>query len=409
MNASPLAAFLDLRTAVSAESIGDGGPDTCAALAGSLDTAIRQLGAGVGPRTAVVALGGYGRGEQCLWSDVDVMLLHRNGDTASLIKAVFYPLWDANLKVGHAVRTVEQCRLAGRERFETFTTLLSARLVVGDADLFDEFENALGELVRERPLAPRLADQERQRRLTEPYPLMAADLKEGRGALRTHEGFWWERRSAELAHLSYRAPTRQELEAKATLLSVRNALHASAGRAVNRFVIDLRESAARWLNTDVQTLAGSLTSALHVGDRLADRRWPDLHVEPAPMVGLGPRVFGAIRTRFSSSETAPNATASESVLAIAVRAASRPEGAWLDTAEEEVIRSAPSMMWTAADRRSLVMLLSAGARGRAIFSLLEELGWVEREFPEWTSVATAPQLAPFHEHPVGSQLWRAVD
>lgn len=409
MRANSLTDFLDLRATIGAEAIGDGGPDTCAVLTGALDAAIGRLGAGVGPGAAVVALGGYGRGEQCLWSDVDLMLLHRDRDTESLIQAVFYPLWDANLKVGHAVRTVEQCRLAGREQLETLTALLSARLVVGDVSLFDEFERSLAELVRERPLAPRLADQERDRRLAEPYPLMAADLKEGRGALRTHEGFWWERRRAELVGLSYDEPTQEEREAKATLLSVRNALHASADRAVDRFEVDLREPAARWLSTDVHTLAVSLTTALHTGDRLADRRWPDLHVEPDLAVGLGRRVFGAIRTRFTSTESPPDAGASESVLTVAVRAAGRPQGAWLDPREEDLVRSAPPMVWTAADRKAFVMLLSAGARGRTIFSLLEELGWVEREFPEWVPVSTAPQLAPFHEHPGGAHLWRAVD
>ena len=409
MSADRLTAFLDLRGAVSAAPIGDGGPDTCAALTAALDSAIQQLGAEVESEAAVVALGGYGRGEQCLWSDVDLMLLHRNADEEALIRAVFYPLWDANLKVGHALRTVEQCRIAGREQLETLTTLLSARLVVGDADLFDEFEGALIELVQDDPLSARLAEQERRRRLAEPYPLMAADLKDGRGALRTHEGFWWERRRAQLIGAGYDSPTAEERLARTTLLSARNALHSAAGRAVDRFVVDLREPAARWLETDVHTLATSLTTALHVGDRLADRRWPDLHVEPDALVGLGRRVFGAIRTRFSSPEAAPEAGSPNSVLTVAVQAAGRPAGAWLEPSEEDFVRMSPPTAWTASDRTAFIMLLSAGARGRTIFGLLEQLGWVERQFPEWTPVATAPQLAPFHEHPAGAHLWRCVD
>lgn len=409
MTRKPLSPFLELRSSASATAIGDGGPDTCAALTAELDAGIVQLGAGIGSGAALVALGGYGRGEQCIWSDVDLMILHRKRETEPLVQSVFYPLWDANIKVGHAVRTVQECRVAGREDLETLTSLLSARLVVGDAELFGEFERALGEVLRERALAPRLADLERERRLAEPYPVMAADIKAGRGALRTHEGFWWERRRAALIGLSYTAETAEEREAKAVLLSVRNALHASAGRPIDRFLVDLREPAALWLGTDVQSLATSLTSALHVGDRLADRRWPELHTEPESTAGLGRRVFGAIRTRFSSPDTPVNGDGSERVLAIAVRAAGRPEGAWLDSAEEALIRTAPPMVWTADDRTAFVTLLSAGGRGRTIFGLLEELGWVDREFPEWTEVATAPQLAPFHAHPSGSHMWRAVD
>ncbi|MGB5432958.1 MAG: HD domain-containing protein [Acidimicrobiia bacterium] len=409
MTANPLTPFLNLRTSASREPIGDGGPDTCAALTAALDAGIAELGSGIGAGEAVVALGGYGRGEQCIWSDVDLMILHHKRETEPLVQSVFYPLWDANLKVGHAVRSVQECRMAGREDLETLTSLLSARLVVGDTELFAEFERALGEILRERALAPRLADLERERRVAEPYPVMAADLKGGRGALRTHEGFWWERRRAELIGLSYPEQTVEEREAKTVLLSIRNALHAVAGRPTDRFLVDLREPAAAWLDTDVQSLAVSLTSALHIGDRLADRRWPELHVEPESSAGLGRRVFGAIRTRFSTSEMQANGDASETVLAMAVRAAGRSRGAWFDPAEEDLIRAAPPTEWTAADRTAFVTLLSAGGRGRTIFGLLEELGWVEREFPEWIPVSTAPQLAPFHSHPSGSHMWRAVD
>jgi len=156
LTASPLTAFLDLRRRLETERVGTGGVDTCAALTDALDTALVELAEDIGSDTAVVALGGYGRREQCLWSDVDIMVLHRDRDTESLVRAILYPLWDANLKVGHAVRTVAENISAGRESFETLTSLLSARLVAGDAALFDELMAAVTDLVRPRPLAPAL-------------------------------------------------------------------------------------------------------------------------------------------------------------------------------------------------------------------------------------------------------------
>lgn len=407
LTATPLEPFLDLRREVASRRIGDGGPDTCAALTASLDSALRGLTAGSVPGAAIVALGGYGRGEQCLWSDIDVMLLHSLEDPEPLVRAVLYPLWDANLKVGHAVRTVQESRDAGREQFETLTSLLSARLVAGDGALFDALMRAIADLVRTRPLASRLVAQERKRRLLDPYPTMAADVKEGRGALRSHQGFWWERRRAALIGLHADEPSWEETSAKATLLATRNALHAAAGRAVDRFVVDLREPAAEWLDTDVGTLASRVTSALDVGDRLADHRWPDLHAEQDPMIGFGRRIFGSIRSRFSSSEASPEVSAG--VLSMSVQAAGRRDGARFDTDQESAIRSAPTTNWTAAERTAFVTLLSAGGRGRTIFGRLEELGWVDRELPEWGTVATAPQLAPFHDHPVGAHLWRTTD
>jgi [protein-PII] uridylyltransferase len=407
LTASPLTPFLELRSQVASQRIGDGGPETCAALTAGLDSALRELAADLAPGAAVVALGGYGRREQCLWSDIDVMLLRRGGDPDPMVRAVLYPLWDAHLKVGHSVRTIEESREAGRERLDTLTSLLSARLVAGDTTLFAELMTTVAELVRTRPLSPRLVAQERERRALDPYPTMRADLKEGRGALRTHQGFWWERRRAELVGLPTESPDQDEAGARDRLLAIRNALHAAAGRAEDRFVVDLREPAARWLDEDVYSVAAGLTAALHTGDRIADRRWPDLHVEQDQMVGLGRRIFGAIRSRFSPSQ--PLRDPDEKVLSIAVRAAARPEGAWFESSEEASVRAAPRTDWTATDRAAFISLLSGGARGRAVFGRLEALGWVEEVFPEWGPVGTAPQLAPFHDHPVGAHLWRTVD
>jgi [protein-PII] uridylyltransferase len=405
--ASPLEPFVDLRAAVITERVGDGGIDTCTALTDGLDEALQVLGAALEPDVAIIALGGYGRGEQCIWSDVDVMVLHEGADPEALARTVFYPLWDAGLKVGHAIRTVPESHEAGGADLETLTSLLSARLVAGDGGLYDELMTVVAGLVRTRPLASRLVAEERERRRRDPYPTMTADIKEGRGALRAHQGFWWERRRGQLIGLAADAPGSDETDARATLLAIRNALHAAAGRPLDRFLHDVRDRAAAWLETDVPSLATELTAALHTGDRLADRRWPDLHVEQDPMIGFGRRIFGAIRSRFS----APNDAAAipDTVLTLAMRAAGRKTGAWFDAAEEETIRTAPAQPWTAADRAAFVSLLSAGARGRTIFGLLEEFGWVEQEFPEWGPISTAPQLAPFHDHPVGAHLWRTTD
>lgn len=399
--------FLDLRRALRTERVGNGGTVVCEALTAGLDAALVELGSSVGLGAAVVALGGYGRQEQCIGSDVDVMILHSHDDPEPLVKTVLYPLWDAGLKVGHAVRTVEENRDHAGEDFESLTSLLSARLIVGDGELFDTLIASVTELIRKRPLASPLVAAERERRRADPYPTMTADVKNGRGGLRTHHGFWWERRRAELLGLPVDEPTDVELTAREDLLAIRNALHVAAGKQVDRFVVDLRAPAAVWLGVEVKTLAATFTAAMHRGDVLADKRWPDLYAEQDPMIGLGRRIFGVIKSRFATEiEQEPDDTR---VLAKAVTAAARKDGARFTPEEEEAIATAGVTEWTAADRDDFVKLVSAGARGRTIFGRLEELGWVEREFPEWLPVATAPQLAPFHAHPVGAHLWRAAD
>ncbi len=386
------------------ERIGDGGVDVCDRLTAALDDAVVGLVPDPGLGAAVVAVGGYGRGEQCLCSDVDLMLLHERPDPEPLIRQLLYPLWDAHLKVGHAVRTVAECRTAADEDFDTLTSLLSVRLLAGDSDLYDRLLGTLADLLRRRPLTPTLVARERERRTRDPWPVMSADVKEGRGGLRTHQSFWWERRRAELLGLTVDVADPAEEQARRTLLAVRNALHAVSGRAMDRFVVDLRDRAGAWLGTDAYGISSELMRALDRGDRLADRRWPDLHVEQDPLVGFGRRLFAQVKSRFSPGD----GHAADGVLALAVRAAGRRQGPFFEPREEEAIRRAGPASWTAADRAAFVTLLAAGHRGRTVFGRLEDLGWVDREIPEWSAVATAPQLAPFHDHPVGTHLWRTV-
>ena len=161
----------------------------CAALTASLDKTVSDLVAPGTTPMAVVALGGYGRGELSPYSDVDLMLLHDGGDAAAAAADLFRPLWDAKLRVGHSVRTVREASEAARERFDTQTTLLTSRLVAGSEELFEQLMGAVTRVTRARPLRRYLVEAERTRRAEAPYRLMAVDIKTGRGGLRALAGF----------------------------------------------------------------------------------------------------------------------------------------------------------------------------------------------------------------------------
>ena len=400
--------FLELRSRARQSRIGDGGPALCAELTAALDDVAVDL-AGAAPDDApfaLVALGGYGRGEQCLFSDVDLMLLQEEGDVDATAAAVFRPLWDAGLKVGHSVRTPADAAAGARQRLDTLTSLLSARLVAGDRDLFAAMQTQLTGVVQGKPLAPALAAAERQRRQRHPYPVMAADLKEGRGALRTFQGLEWERRRAALLGIAAPPMDDDEEEAFAALLAIRNALHAVTGRAHDVFTTELREPVARWMGRNPRVVAGLLMRALHAGDRLAERSWPDLLAAPDdPLASFRKRLVGTIRSRFSSTDAT---LATGTPLPLAVGAAERQGQVRFTTDEQDRINAAPET-WTSADRNAFVRLIAGGERARAAFELLDELGWTQRSFPEYVLVRAAPQMAPFHEHPVDTHLWRTVD
>jgi [protein-PII] uridylyltransferase len=401
MNA--LDGFLETRRRLRVEGHGDGGLDTCAVLTTALDTSIERLFSEVAGDSAVVALGSYGRRELCLWSDVDLMLLHAGVDTDRLVKAVFYPLWDANLKVGHSVRTVRDCVAAARDRIDSMTSLLSARLVSGDLALLAELEKELAKVVSGRPLAPHLALLERERRRKDPYPVMAADVKSGRGALRTYQALGWERRRSELLGRVWEDETVEERAARSALLAVRNGLHATEGRAFDVYDFDVREPVARWLGSDVATVSRNLCRALQLGDRLAEKQWPDLLSSGDPVVRLSRRVLGRVGRRLVGG----SGGRSVGPLRAAVRTAAASGGA---SREGWAELSDPSQeSWSESERGALLDLIASGEPGRVVFGWLEEAGWTHRNFPEWEAISAKPQLAAFHEHPVDAHLWRTTD
>ena len=86
--------------------------------------------------TALVAVGGYGRSELCPQSDLDVMLLRSpRRDVKSISERIWYPIWDAGLKLGHSVCTQREALDIADDDLDTATALLSARHIAGDAAL----------------------------------------------------------------------------------------------------------------------------------------------------------------------------------------------------------------------------------------------------------------------------------
>jgi len=135
---------------------GGGGLDICHAGAVVLDALLRSLWdtakASLSaqaqkefPPLALVALGGYGRAELNPHSDIDFMFLHSRQVAAGvrplpylsrIIDGLLYPLWDISLKIGHSVRSIEDCVKIANTDMQSKTALIEARLVAGDEALF---------------------------------------------------------------------------------------------------------------------------------------------------------------------------------------------------------------------------------------------------------------------------------
>ena len=214
-------------------------------------------------RMAIVAVGGYGRGLMAPGSDTDILFLLPYKQTAwgeSVAEAVLYVLWDMGLKVGHATRSVDECIRQARADMTIRTSLLEARLLLGEKSLFDElnarFDADVVEGTAVEFVNAKLAErEERLKRAGQSRYLVEPNVKDGKGGLRDLHTLFW------IAKYVYRVRETRDLVAKGVftaeeakefrrcedfLWSVRCHLHFLTGKAEERLSFDLqREMAER--------------------------------------------------------------------------------------------------------------------------------------------------------------------
>jgi [protein-PII] uridylyltransferase len=214
-------------------------------------------------RLLLMAVGGYGRGEMALHSDVDIVFVTPWKPTAwteTVIEAILYLLWDLGLNVGHAARSADEVvRVAAADQ-TVRTATLEARYIWGDEDLYDDVmarfwtdvvAGNVGGFVKEK-LDERDA---RHRRMGDSRYVVEPNIKEGKGGLRDLHALFWIgkyayrlRSVAELVEVGLFSPAelRQFQRAERFLWAVRCQLHLAAGRAEERLTFDYqREIAAR--------------------------------------------------------------------------------------------------------------------------------------------------------------------
>jgi len=209
----------------------------------------------------VVAVGGYARREMSVYSDVDLLVLYRDGLTpyvTSIAERLQYWLWDAGLSVGCATRTIEETLELGREDVTVRTAILAARYLCGDGEFFHDFALATrrGFIADPAAFVDEQIEIRGQRHLEfgESLFLLQPNLKEGAGALRDYHGAYWVARAAEpgtrhlddLLHFgllteSEMAEYRESLD---FLWRVRNDLHLRCGRANDQMSFELQEQIA---------------------------------------------------------------------------------------------------------------------------------------------------------------------
>jgi [protein-PII] uridylyltransferase len=367
---------------------------------------------------ALVAVGGYGRAELSLQSDIDVLLLHRGRpDIGELADRLWYPIWDARMKLGHAVRTPKEALALAADDLDTATGLLQVRHLGGDAGLTAELAGKAELQWRKRSkrwltaMARRV--RERHAQAGEVAFLLEPDLKEGKGGLRDVHALTWAQAARSILWDDDHASLGDAYE---TLLAVRVELHRRTGRSGDKLLLQEQDAVAEALGLpDADVLMWSVAQAARTIAWTSDDAWARIESSLTGPLGRVRRersLGGGLQLRDGEVHVRDDAdVAGDSTVALRAATAAARHDTLLArrtlarlTAESPV----PAEPWDAAVRAALVDLLMTGPSAIGLLEALDQQGIWERYIPEWRLVRSKPQRNAYHRFTVDRHLWEAA-
>lgn len=381
----------------------------------------------------LVAVGGYGRGRLCPGSDIDILLLFKRRiprKAEEFVKTLLFPLWDLNLDLGHGVRTISDCTsLAGKD-FQVLASLLDARPLAGDAEVFEAFRAAFDKKVLRRKgsmfvKSLREHNESRASQYGDATGRLEPELKNGLGGLRDGQQVNWlvrvlDAMGGEPVFLPEELASLREDQA--FLNRVRTALHLAAGRKNDTLFFDLQpptaklmgfassdaspEAMGRGVEFFLSRLHQAMTRIKAMREAMYQEGFPGkgnnrLSVDE-PNLGVGPE---GIFFRHHAEVTP------DSVLDGFL--ASARTGLPLTWGARRLIRQNPGRFASALiDRRetldTLVDIFMAPHAGTACDGLVETR-LLSAIFPEFGDVEHLIQFNDYHVHPVGRHTLTAIE
>jgi [protein-PII] uridylyltransferase len=338
------------------------------ARAEAVDRAVVELFGPDLPGVALSAVGGHGSGMLAPGSDIDLLVVWREGfeaEAAGRFERLLYHLWDLDLRVGHALRTTEECEAEARRDIRTLTAMLSIRLLSGLPLLAEEVRRRSIAVLREPSSleALRQARDERAANAGSIADSQEPDLRDSLGGLRDAQLWdWLEVRSQEtrsdVATRELRAVSSSILRSVSEALwRVRIALHRVSGAPSNVLSSDHQEAAARELELPAEP-----------GWEPRDVLMRDVHV-------FGGQIASMIEARLESDEWPPTRLSAAQV----------------------------------ADAKDIPEVLGHGDESVTDLRLLNAAGGLGELIPEWRDVQGRPQRDPYHQHPVDAHLLHTVE
>jgi len=410
------------------EKTGGDGSAFGAAFADLVDAEFRRAwdAAALPGEIALVALGSFARRELCPGSDIDVMLLHEQRSPPDA-GALWYPLWDAGLVLGHSVRTRKEALRLAESDLDALTSFLETRFLLGDAELaagLAERAVKLAHRRRER-LIEQLADAAAARR-DRPGPiaeLLEPNLKQGWGGLRDIQALEWAgvaidgagtRSGLEglvaLGYLQPEDPPRLAA-AKARLLTTRVALHRVTATRTDVVALQDQDAVARIVGEpDADDLMRNVSAAARDVEWIASDAWSRLR-------GSGPSGRVARRDHaladgvvLREGRVTLTATADpvDAALTLRVAAAAAQTDMPIERTTLAQLGEIDTVHWDPETRDAFFAVLSAGRPAVNVLEALDHVGAWSKFVPEWERVRAQPQRNAYHQYTVDRHLLEAV-
>ncbi|RGC69977.1 Bifunctional uridylyltransferase/uridylyl-removing enzyme [Micromonospora sp. MW-13] len=380
---------------------------------------------------ALVAVGGLGRRQCAPYGDLDLVLLHAGvGGVDELASKIWYPVWDAGVRLDHSVRTLAEALSVARDDVKVALGLLDARFVAGDRELADTLVRTATDhwrrtAVRQLP-GLREITTARWQAHGELAFLLEGDLKEAAGGLRD-VGILRAIATAGVTDALRPAVRAAHLR----LLDTRDALHEQAGRRVDRLVAQERDGVAARLGLrqpqsdaahgpevvvrdgdallrrvagDARSVSHALDDAWRSADRLRSgrRRGGDLRPVRRPVARDVVEHDGELVLARTAIGARPDPSLSLRMAAAAATTRlpiARATCEWLAA----YCPPLPSP-WPVEARAALITLLGAGPGLVPAWETCDRYGLIDGWLPEWTRLRSLPQHNPVHRYTLDRHL-----
>ena len=365
---------------------------------------------------ALVAMGGYGRGELAPQSDLDVALVHRDdADVSAFAERIWYPIWDSGIRLGHRVDTIDGLLKIARTDLDTATALLSLRHLAGDNSLALDLAVRSADQWRSNPSGNAALVSERVGQLHRQHGEVAfglgPDLKLGRGGLRDVHALQWARATGVLADDSQGVSLDEAYE---TLLRARVELHRLTGRPGDRLVLEMQDDVAIALGyRNADPMMAEIASAARTIGWVSDAAWfwVDRSSGPRRRSSDIERSANGIVIDSGLLSLSSSADVDDPMLILDLAHAAASRDAFVDQGSLERLGAASAAFpepWTEAMRRRFIDVLLLGRSAITALEALDQVGLMSRIIPEWEPNRSRPQRNEYHRFTVDRHLLEAA-